>query len=116
VERVNYPALVPTRHLYEQCKRKEGGYGYLLSIIFHDPEAASVFYDNLHVAKGPSLGANFTLAIPYAVLSHFKELDWAASYDVPTHIVRISVGLEDPDELLAAVRRALDCVSRIGGP
>ncbi|KAB8227113.1 cystathionine beta-lyase [Aspergillus alliaceus] len=110
VERVNYPSLVPTRQLYERCKRKDGGYGFLISIIFRNPVSAIRFYDNLTVAKGPSLGTNFTLAIPYALLSHFRELEWAASFDVPEHIVRISVGLEDTDELLGAVRRALDCV------
>ncbi|KAJ5608599.1 hypothetical protein N7537_005218 [Penicillium hordei] len=52
------------------------------------------FYNNLDVPKGPSLGAIFTLAIPYAILAHSNELDWAASYDVPEHTVRISVGLE----------------------
>ncbi|KAE8147519.1 cystathionine beta-lyase [Aspergillus avenaceus] len=108
VDRVNYPSLVPTRHLYEQCKKPDGGYGFLLSIIFHHSDAAAMFYDNLEVAKGPSLGTNFTLAIPYALLSHFRELDWAASYDVPQHIVRISVGLEDTEELLRVVRRSLE--------
>ncbi|KAE8382715.1 cystathionine beta-lyase [Aspergillus bertholletiae] len=109
VDRVNYPCLVPTKHLYENCKRKDGGYGFLLSIIFHHPEDAIKFYDNLHVAKGPSLGTNFTIALPYAVLSHFRELEWAASFDVPEHIVRISVGLEDEEELLKVVSHALDC-------
>ncbi|OGM50583.1 hypothetical protein ABOM_000775, partial [Aspergillus bombycis] len=111
VERVNYPSLVPTKHLYENCKREDGGYGFLLSLIFHNPEDAATFYDNLHIAKGPSLGTNFTIAIPYAILSHFRELAWAASFDVPEHIVRISVGLEDTEELLLAVRYALECVS-----
>jgi cystathionine gamma-synthase len=111
VERVNYPSLVESRDFYEQAKRKDGGYGFLLSVIFHKPTAAIEFYDNFHVAKGPSLGTNFTLAIPYAFLAHFRELDWAASYDVPRHIVRISVGLEDADELLKVVEQALGCIS-----
>lgn len=111
VKRVNYPSLVESRKFYEQVKRKDGGYGSLMSIIFHEPTAAIEFYDNLDVPKGPSLGTNFTLAIPYAFLAHFRELDWAASYDVPRHIVRISVGLEDTEKLLRVVEKALGCIS-----
>lgn len=57
--------------------------------------AAVEFYNNLDMPKGPSLGAIFTLAIPYAILAYYNGLDWAASYDVPQRTVRISVGLED---------------------
>lgn len=111
VERVSYPSLVPSRPYYEQCKRKGGGYGYLLSIYFKDPDDAVKFYDHLDVPKGPSLGTNFTLAVAYAQIAHPRELDWAAGYDVPPHLVRISVGLEDPEELAKVVERALKSTS-----
>jgi len=49
------------------------------------------------VNKGPSLGTNFTLVCPYTLLAHYCELDWAASFGVPGHLIRVSVGLEAPE-------------------
>ncbi|KAI8633602.1 pyridoxal phosphate-dependent transferase [Xylariaceae sp. FL1651] len=107
VETVNYPALVPTRHLYERYRRQNGGYGYVLSIIFQDPHSAVAFYDTLDVCKGTSIGANFTLCVPYAQLAHFRELDLAEANGVPPHIVRISVGVDNTEKLLDRVKEAL---------
>ena len=107
VAKVNYPALVSTRHLYERYRRQNGGYGYVLSIIFHDPYTAVAFHDALDVCKGTSIGANFTLAVPYAQLAHFRELDLAEANGIPKHIVRISVGVDDTTKLLNRVENAL---------
>jgi len=78
VEKVYYPALGDTKALYEQCKRPEGGYGYLLSILFKKDVDAIAFLNNLLVAKGPSLGTDFTLVCPYTLFAHFKELEWVS--------------------------------------
>lgn len=107
VESVKYPTKVPTASLYEQYRRPEGGYGFLLSVIFHEPENAILFYDRLDVWKGPTVGTNFSISIPYSALAHAKEQDWAASHGVPKHIVRLSVGLEDYSDLFGRVGRAL---------
>ena len=80
---------------------------FLLSIRFVHPSSAIAFYDALAVAKGPSLGTNFTLACAYAWLAHAKELEWAAKYGVVEHLVRISVGIEETAELEAIVDAAL---------
>ncbi|KAK0610666.1 pyridoxal phosphate-dependent transferase [Bombardia bombarda] len=107
VKSVYYPLDSPTQHIYEQFRRKEGGYGFLLSIEFVRPAGAMAFYDNLDVAKGPSLGANFTLCCAYTLLAHYKELEWAAEFGVVEHLVRISVGLEGEEWLVERVGRAL---------
>jgi cystathionine gamma-synthase len=87
-----------------------GGFGGLFSLAFASPRAAEAFYDTLACAKGPSLGTNFTLACPYTILAHYGELDWAARYGVPSSLVRVSVGLEDPawlcDVFASALRAA----------
>lgn len=107
VESVNYPTMVPTAPLYEQYRRPDGGYGFLLSVIFREPASAVVFYNILDVWKGPTVGTNFSISIPYSALAHAKEQDWAAAHGVPTHTVRLSVGLENYDDLAERVRRAL---------
>jgi cystathionine gamma-synthase len=38
--------------------------------------------------------------------------DWAESYGVPRHLLRLSVGLEDPDDLWKRIERALAVVDR----
>ncbi|KAH8820209.1 cystathionine beta-lyase [Xylogone sp. PMI_703] len=107
VMKLNYPSTGATAQLYEKYRRRNGGYGHLMSIIFHDENSAKAFYDGLDTCKGTSFGANFTLAVPYAQLAHYHELDWVEIYGVPRHLVRLSVGLEDADEILKAVTRAL---------
>ncbi|KAJ5642244.1 pyridoxal phosphate-dependent transferase [Penicillium lividum] len=111
VAQVNHPSLGPTAHLYERHRRHpHGGYGQVLAIVFHTPESAACFYDALDVRKGSSFGANFTLAIPFAQVAHPHELDFAESHGVPKHIVRISVGLEEEENIVRVVARALKAV------
>ncbi|GMF89834.1 unnamed protein product [Aspergillus oryzae] len=108
VAQLYYPSLVPSRQFYDQVRRKNGGYGYLLSIVFHKPETAMRFYDVLDLCKGPSVGTNFSLAIPYSLLAHFREQDWAESEGgIDRHMVRISVGLEREEDLIARIQDAL---------
>ncbi|KFY49618.1 hypothetical protein V495_00514 [Pseudogymnoascus sp. VKM F-4514 (FW-929)] len=72
------------------------------------PDAAIAFHDALDVAKGASLGTNFTLCCPYTLLAHFSELEWAAKFGVVEHLVRISVDVVDLEILASIVQRALD--------
>lgn len=107
--------MVTPAPLYEQYRRRDGGYGFLLSMIFHHAASVVCFYDALDVCKGPSVGTNFTLAIPYAQLAHFQELEFAAEYGVDRYIVRISVELEDREVLMERVKKALRAVERLEG-
>lgn len=94
---------------YEFIRRDQGGYGCLFSFLLKDAENASPrFYDALRVCKGPSLGTNFTLVCPYTLLAHYEELPWAASCGVPSHLIRVSAGLEDSADLISRFAQALD--------
>ncbi|KAK6523968.1 hypothetical protein TWF281_001925 [Arthrobotrys megalospora] len=110
IKRVYYPKHDDSRGYYDDCRCTEGGYGGLLSITFHSPELAIQFYDTIKTAKGPSLGTNFTLTSPYALLAHYKELNWIAQYGVESHLIRISVGLEEKTTLLYMFEKALSDV------
>ncbi|MCX6858332.1 MAG: PLP-dependent transferase, partial [Verrucomicrobia bacterium] len=93
---------------YEFIRRENGGYGCLFSFLLKDAAQTSpAFYDALRVCKGPSLGTNFTLVCPYTLLAHYDELDWAASCGVPSHLIRVSAGLEDSADLIARFAAAL---------
>nr|CAG8601059.1 381_t:CDS:2 [Entrophospora candida] len=110
VKKLYYPKYI-TPDIYNQYKRKNGGYGGLFSVTFHSELASKQFFDAIPIAKGPSLGTNFTLACPYTILAHYLELDWASKYGVEAGLIRISVGLEDIDVLLAGMQKGLDAIS-----
>jgi len=85
---------------FNSLLKEGGGYGCLLSFELRDGvEETKRVYDSLRVNKGPSLGTNFTLVCPYVQLAHFKELKWAENCGVSPHLLRVSVGLENEDEL-----------------
>ncbi|KAL7784124.1 pyridoxal phosphate-dependent transferase [Trichoderma ceciliae] len=107
VKNVYYPKHNPSRPNYEACRLPDGGYGGLLSVVFTHAQHAQVFYNNLETAKGPSLGSNFTLCSPYVLLAHYGELQWAAQFGVDANLVRVSVGLEETEELQLLFRKAL---------
>jgi len=107
VERVHYPKY-STPELYGACLRPGGGYGGLFSILLAGaPERAPRFFDALRVSKGPNLGTVFSLSCPYTILAHYREMDFAERCGVPRHLVRVSVGLEEPDDLIDRFDRAL---------
>ncbi|KAK4140084.1 pyridoxal phosphate-dependent transferase [Dichotomopilus funicola] len=112
VKTIFYPKYNTSRANYEACQLPGGGYGGLLSVVFHRPEQAVVFYDVVETAKGPSLGTNFTLTSPYVLLAHYQELDWAEGFGVDRNLIRISVGLEETDHLVTIMRNALETAAK----
>ncbi|ODV80782.1 PLP-dependent transferase [Suhomyces tanzawaensis NRRL Y-17324] len=111
ISKVYYPSIGESKKYYEEIKTPDGGYGGLLSFLFHNPIHAVRFFNAVNLHKGPSLGTNFTLACPYAILAHYQELDEIAKWDVDRNLIRISIGLEDPDELLGVLQKSLDSAS-----
>ncbi|KAK3348043.1 pyridoxal phosphate-dependent transferase [Neurospora tetraspora] len=107
VKTLYYPKYNDSRANYEAVKLPQGGYGGLVSVVLKGKKQAVAFYDALETAKGPSLGTNFTLTSPYVLLAHYQELDWAEQYGVDRNLIRISVGLEETDELVNVFTRAL---------
>jgi cystathionine gamma-synthase len=107
VERVWYPKW-EFAEAYEAVRRPDGGWGALITFLPKNAEVNSpAIYDRLPFCKGPSLGTVFTLACPFTLLAHYTELDWAESCGVSRYLIRISVGLEEPEELWKRLDRAL---------
>ncbi len=92
---------------FEKLMREDSGYGCLLSFELKDGlNRVKKVYDALELCKGPSLGTRFTLVCPYVMLAHYHELDWAKECGIPSHLLRVSVGLEDPQNLWETFRSA----------
>jgi cystathionine gamma-synthase len=113
VKDVYYPKHSPSRPFYDNCRTPNGGYGGLLSVTFKTKAQAIAFFDRINTAKGPSLDTNFTLTSPFVLLAHYQELDWAASFGVPSDLVRVSVGLEDMKALKSTFEEALQAAEAI---
>jgi len=107
IERVWYPKW-EFSEAYEAVRRPSGGWGALITFLPKNAELNSPrIYDRLGVCKGPSLGTVFTLACPFTLLAHYTELDWAESCGVSRYLIRLSVGLEDPEVIWARLSAAL---------
>ncbi len=71
-------------------------------------------YDSLNFAKGPSLGTEFTLLMPYTYLAHYdyignkKGEEFLDSVGLPVDLLRISVGIEDIKDIIAEFKRVLN--------
>ena len=76
----------------------------LISVVFKDK--LSNYYDVLRLAKGPSLGTEFTLAMPYVYLAHYDLIQtiegrsYLSDNGIDTELLRISVGLEPIEEII----------------
>lgn len=112
ISEVFYPRLSPSKHHYDTVKTPNGGYGGLMSMLFKEPRQAITFFNAVNLHKGPSLGTNFTLACPYSILAHYQELDEIEKWGVDRNLVRISIGIEDKNELLGVLRSSLEVAAK----
>lgn len=110
VDRVYHPTTIATAN-YDAVRKSDGGYSGLFSVLLKDAGNVSAsFFDALRLCKGPNLGTNYSLACPYTILAHYQELDFAESCGVSTHLIRVSAGLEDVDDLINRFTDALNAI------
>ncbi|CAI7631454.1 unnamed protein product [Penicillium pancosmium] len=91
----------------------EPGFGSVFGVDFENPKQASAFFDNFPVCKGPSFGADVTIALPYVQLVMQKQKDWAKGHGLNETLIRISIGLEDPEVLLEHIKGALRAANAV---
>lgn len=107
IAEVYYPKYC-TAGNYAAVQRCPGGYGGLFSLLLRAPERNTPrFFDSLPFCKGPNLGTYFSLCCPFTLLAHFRELEWAERCGVSRYLLRFSVGLESPADLIDRLDRAL---------
>jgi len=111
VERVLYPGL-PNHPGYEVQQRQARGFGAMISFDLGSYDAAKRFLDRLEVMSlAESLGGVETLISHPATMTHASvPAERRAALGIGDGLVRISVGIEDRDDLLADLQRGLDAV------
>lgn len=86
--------------------------GSMISFTVRGPLAR--FYDRLALPKGPSFGMRNSLICPFIYLAHYDLVTSAtgraalAAHGLSPDLLRLSVGCEPADEIIAALREALE--------
>ena len=94
---------------YQKLMIDENSYTGIISVTFK--KDFKEVYDNLNFAKGPSLGTEFTLLMPYTYLAHYDLItsksgnEFLKEIGLPINLLRISVGIEDINEIINEFKR-----------
>jgi cystathionine gamma-synthase len=110
VSRVLYPGL-PSFPGHALAARQMSGFGGVLTIeIAGDAAATTRVADRLRLfALAPSLGGTESLATqPVTTTHHGLSPEERARRGITDSMIRLSVGLEDADDLIADLKQALD--------
>lgn len=110
VVRVNYPGL-ESHPQHQRAKHYfNGRYGALLSVELATDIDVFAFLNNLKVlALSTHLGDNRSLVLPVAhTIYHEMGAEQRALMGIADSLLRISVGIEETDDLLADFSQALD--------
>jgi cystathionine beta-lyase/cystathionine gamma-synthase len=111
VESVVYPGL-PTHPQHELAKRQMRGFGGMVSFDVGSVEAARLVCNGVKLmALAESLGGVETLICHPASMTHASvPPERRAAIGLTESMVRISVGIEDPQDLIDDLRQALDAL------
>ena len=94
---------------YQKLMIDENSYTGIVSATFK--KDFKEVYDKLNFAKGPSLGTEFTLLMPYTYLAHYDLItsksgnEFLNKIGLPINLLRISVGCENIDEIINEFKR-----------
>ncbi len=114
VEKVGYLGFLEEGSLQADIyKRHCTGAGSTFSLYLKGGEReAFAFLDALQIAHlAVSLGGTETLASAPAAMTHLSVPDARKkALDITDNLVRISIGVEDPDDLIADFTQALDAI------
>jgi cystathionine gamma-synthase len=110
VRRVYYPGLV-SHPEYEVAIEQMSGFGGVVSFELEtDFEGTGRFIDQLTIPYiGPSLGGVESLVEQVALVSYYElSTEERAAIGISDSLVRLAVGIEAADDLLADLAQALD--------
>jgi cystathionine gamma-synthase len=112
VRRVYYPGLSSHPDYKVACEQMKGFGGVVSFEIDGDMKTTSTFIDRLHIPYiAPSLGGVETLIEQPALMSYFEMTsEDRAAIGIADQLVRLSLGVEDADDLVADLEQALSSI------
>lgn len=113
VERVIYPGL-PSHPQYELARQQMTCFGGMISLLLHGGEAAAreMVRRTKLFTLAESLGGVESLVELPAAMTHASVT--GSKLEVPAGLVRLSVGIEDLEDLLADLKQALADAPTVG--
>ena len=110
IEKVWYPGLESHPGHDIAARQMHGGFGGMVSVRFHSEDAARTFCTSTKlICLAESLGGVESLIEHPAAMTHASVA--GTSNAVPDNLVRISVGIEDVNDLIADLDQALAAVN-----
>lgn len=110
---VNYPGL-PSNRYHERARKylPHGGCGVVSFGLKGGREAASTFMKNLRLGAIETHVADARTCCLNPASSTHRQLtdEQLIEAGVPAELIRISLGIEDKEDLLADIAHALDCI------
>lgn len=117
VAAVNYPGL-PTHPQHALALHQQRGFGGMLSFELRDPERVEAFLRALRwFTLGESLGGVESLVARPATMSHASMTsEVRRKAGIHDGLIRLSVGIEDPEDLTRDLEQALSAASSLRKP
>jgi len=112
VDRVWWSLQPETADNFAKIARRPGNIGSMVSFTVERPLAE--VYDRFPLPKGPSFGMQHTLLCPFIYLAHYDLITSESgqaeleSAGIPRDLLRLSVGTESADDIIAALAEGLD--------
>ncbi len=111
VEKVYYPGL--SSHPYHELAKKQmRGFGGLVTFVLKDADAAATaaVVDAVRIPRiAPSLGgAESLIEQPLVISFHEFSAEKRREFNIPDSMIRLACGLENPEDLVADLKMALD--------
>src|SRR5437870_9534837 len=113
VQKIYYPGSVSHKQ-HELAKRQQKGFGSMVSFDVGSLEAARIVLESVKLCTlAESLGGVETLICHPATMTHASVAPEVRNrLGITDGLVRISVGIEDTDDIIADLNQALDKVNR----
>jgi cystathionine beta-lyase/cystathionine gamma-synthase len=111
VKRAIYPGL-PSHPQYELAKHQQHGFGAMITFDLGSLDSARTFLNHVHLCSlAESLGGVETLISHPALMTHASmPAEVRKQVGITDGMVRISVGIEDVEDIIADIDRALSHV------
>jgi len=109
IDKVYYCLSEENKKNYSQTMIDDNSYTGVISVTFN--KNIKDIYDKLNFAKGPSLGTEFTLLMPYTYLAHYDLITckngnkFLQKIGLPIDLLRVSVGREPINEIINEFKR-----------
>ncbi|GGL80907.1 cystathionine gamma-synthase [Glutamicibacter protophormiae] len=113
VARVYYPGL-ESHPGHELAKRQQRGFGGILSLQLADESAARAFAESMEYFQlSVSLGGVESLVCYPREMTHASLI--GTPLEIPANLVRLSVGIEEPEDLIADLELGLAAAEKASG-